>query len=51
MHEVSTYSTFDIRLRAVEAVGRGLPKSHVANAYGIERSTLYRWLNLSKTGA
>ena len=29
MHEVSTYSTFDIRLRAVEAVGRGLPKSHV----------------------
>jgi transposase len=44
MNEVSTYSSFDIRLRAVEAVGRGLPKSHVANAYGIERSTLYRWL-------
>jgi len=44
MSEVFTYSTFDIRLRAVEAVGRGLPKSHVANAYGIERSTLYRWL-------
>jgi transposase len=44
MHDVSTYSTFDIRLRAVEAVSRGLPKSQVALAYGIERSTLYRWL-------
>ena len=44
MSEVSIYSTFDIRLRAVEAVERGIPRVHVASAYGIDRSTLYRWL-------
>ena len=44
MNDIATYSTFDIRLRAVEAANRGLPKSQVANAYGIDRSTLYRWL-------
>jgi transposase len=31
-------------LRAVEAVERGITRSQVANAYGIDRSTLYRWL-------
>jgi transposase len=31
-------------LRAVEAVERGIPRIHVANAYGIDRSTLYHWL-------
>ena len=44
MNGVTTYSTFDIRLRAVEAVKRGIPQRHVASAYGIDRTTLYRWL-------
>jgi len=43
MNDVAAYSTFDIRLRAVEAVERGVPKGKVATAYGIDRSTLYRW--------
>src|ERR1700721_2454558 len=38
------YSTFEIRTRAIEAVGRGLTVGEVANAYGIDRSTLFRWL-------
>src|ERR1700677_3128300 len=37
------YSTLEIRVRAVEAVNRGLPASEVAAAYGIDRSTLFRW--------
>ena len=44
MSEVAIYSTFDIRLRAVEAVERGVPRVHVASAYGIDRSTLCRWI-------
>ena len=44
VREVAIYSTFDIRLRAVEAVERGIPRVQVASAYGIDRSTLYRWL-------
>jgi transposase len=40
----SPYSTFDIRLRAIEALERGLPKNQVALSYGIDRTTLYRWL-------
>ena len=39
------YSTLEIRVRAVEAVGRGLPVGEVADAYGIDRSTLFRWVN------
>jgi len=47
-HDVSAYSTYDIRLRSVEAIERGLlPKSQVALACGIDRSTLYRWLENS----
>ena len=38
------YSTLEIRVRAVEAVNRGLPASEVAAAYGIDRSTLFRWV-------
>jgi hypothetical protein len=30
MNEVLTYSPFDLCLRAVEAVERGVPKRHVA---------------------
>jgi transposase len=38
------YSTLQVRVRAVEAVSRGLPVGDVSNAYGINRSTLFRWL-------
>jgi len=43
MDGFAVYSTFDIRLRAVKAVEQGMPKVQVAIAYGIDRSTLYRW--------
>jgi transposase len=38
------YSTFDVRIRAVEAVGRGLPIGQVADTFNVDRSTLFRWL-------
>jgi transposase len=38
------YSTFDIRVRAVEAVERGLGVGQVADAFNIDRSTLFRWV-------
>jgi len=40
-----TYSTYDIRHRAVLAVVvKGLPITVVARAYGTDRITVYRWL-------
>lgn len=39
------YSTVEVRLRAVEAVARGLPVGQVAAAYDIDRTTLFRWLS------
>ena len=38
------YSTVEIRIRAVEAVMRGMPITQVAAAYGVDRRTLHRWL-------
>jgi transposase len=38
------YSDFNLRVRAVEAVGRGLPIGQVADTFGVNRSTLFRWL-------
>jgi len=38
------FSTYEVRVRAVEAVQRGISKHHVASAYGIDRATLHRWL-------
>jgi transposase len=38
------YSTFEVRVRAVEAVHRGLSLSEVAEAYDVDRSTLHRWV-------
>ena len=39
-------STFDVRIRAVRAVVEdGLTVTDVAHAYGINRSTIHRWLN------
>src|SRR5512140_19138 len=39
------YSTYDMRVRAVRAVAQnGLPVGEVAEAYGTDRTTLFRWL-------
>lgn len=41
----ATYSTYDIRIRAVHAViEEGLAVTTVAQAYGTDRSTVHRWL-------
>jgi transposase len=38
------YSTLDVRIRAVEAVHKGIPVSHTATTFGVDRTTLHRWL-------
>jgi transposase len=38
------YSTEEVRRRAVHAVERGLTITQVADAYDVDRRTLYRWL-------
>jgi transposase len=40
----SAYSTYEIRQRAIEAVGRGMEVSRVAQAFGTDRRTIQRWL-------
>jgi transposase len=37
------YSTYELRVRAVQALEAGLPAFQVAAAYGVDRTTLYRW--------
>ena len=39
------YSTLEMRSRAVAAVERGQPLGRVAEAYGVNRTTLFRWLH------
>ena len=41
----TSYSTLEMRVRAVEAILRGQAKGEVAKAFGIDRGTLYRWVN------
>jgi transposase len=43
VREGTAYSTYEIRQRAVEAVQRGMGISLVAEAFGTNRSTVYRW--------
>ena len=43
------YSTLEVRERAIGAISRGLPMGEVADAFGIDRTTLYRWASRSKT--
>ena len=44
--QISGYSTFDVRIRAVRAVmDDGLTVTAVAEAYGTDRSTVHRWLS------
>jgi transposase len=38
------YSTLAIRERAVQAISRGLRMGEVADTFGIDRATLYRWV-------
>ena len=38
------YSTYEVRVRAVGAVMRGLPVTHVADAFDVSPRTLHRWL-------
>jgi len=38
------YATEDLRRRAVEAVERGIGITQVADAFGVDRRTLHRWL-------
>jgi transposase len=43
------YSTLELRERAVDAISRGLPMGEVATAFGIDRTTLYRWVARNQT--
>lgn len=38
------YSTYEVRVRAVDAVQRGWPVGQTADCYGVSRRTLHRWL-------
>jgi transposase len=38
------YSTMEVRIRAVEAVQNGMAVSQTATAFGVDRTTLHRWL-------
>jgi len=38
------YSTYELRVRAVQAVQGGMPVTQVAQAYQVDRTTLHRWL-------
>ena len=38
------YSTFEVRIRAVQAVERGWAVGEAADAFGVARRTLHRWL-------
>jgi transposase len=45
------YSTYDLRVRAVQALQDGMPVSQVAQAYQVDRATLYRWrVRLERAG-
>ena len=38
-----SYSTYEVRHRAVDALRRGLLVQDVSVAFGVDRTTLYRW--------
>ncbi len=38
------YSTYEIRCRAVEAVLNGQPAPSIAEAYGVHKASVYRWI-------
>lgn len=48
--ETAKYSTYDVRVRAVRAVEKGCSVSAVADAYGVDRTTVHRWVQRRKRG-
>jgi len=44
----TSYSTYEMRVRAVEAVRAGMPIVSVAEAYRTDRTTIHRWLVRSR---
>ena len=47
----AVYSTYDVRVRAVDAVVHGhLPVTVVAHAYRTDRSTIHRWVSRYQEG-
>jgi len=38
------YSTVEVRARAVDAILRGMPVTEVADAYCVDRTTIFRWV-------
>jgi transposase len=44
------YSTYDLRVRAVQAVQTGMPVTQVAQAYRVDRATVHRWLARVRSG-
>ena len=42
--KVAKYSTYEMRVRAVQAVKNGQPVSQVAKSYRTNASTIYRWI-------
>lgn len=49
-HSHGRYSSIELRIRAVEAVSRGLAIDDVAGAYGVSRATLFRWVARHNVG-
>ncbi|MGI6457982.1 MAG: IS630 family transposase [bacterium] len=43
------YSTYEMRIRAVNAIQEGMHVNDVAKAYHVDRSTIYRWVNKKQT--
>jgi len=43
------YSTYEIRVRGVEAVRQGMAAAEVAKAYRVNRSTVHRWVTRYET--
>jgi len=39
------YSTYELRVRAVAAIERGVPVGQVAESFGVDRTTLFRWVS------
>lgn len=44
-----SYSTIDVRRRAVAAVQRGVAVSQVATSYNVDRTTVFRWVSRFET--
>lgn len=49
MSHMGIYSK-DLRMRAVAAVGRGVPRKEVIETFSISLTTLKRWLRMSREG-